>query len=53
MIEIVFLEKVLKVVGLEDWLVKLVMFCVISTNLSVIWNGEFRVFPARVETKTR
>lgn len=34
-----FLEQVLKAVGLEDPFIKLVMFCVSTTTLSVMWNG--------------
>lgn len=34
-----FREQVLKAVGLEDPFIKLVMFCVSTTTLSVMWNG--------------
>lgn len=35
-----FLEKVLEAVGFEDQLIKLIMFCICSSSLAIIWNGE-------------
>lgn len=35
-----FLEKVLRVMGLQEHLVKIIMFYVTLASLSVIWNGE-------------
>lgn len=35
-----FLRKILITVGFELKLVELIMFCLQSTKLSVIWNGE-------------
>lgn len=35
-----FLEKVLEIVGLEPNLINLIMFCVTTPSISLIWNGE-------------
>lgn len=39
-IEWPFLEEVLKIVGFNSKLLTIVMGCITSTQLSVIWNGE-------------
>lgn len=35
-----FLEQVLRKVGFQQQLIDLIMFCVTSAKLSVMWNGE-------------
>lgn len=35
-----FLEKVLVEVGFNDKLRQLILFCIKSSRLSIIWNGE-------------
>lgn len=35
-----FLEKFIKAVGFSPSIWKLIMFCVASTNLTLLWNGE-------------
>lgn len=44
-----FLEKVLGAAGLEEPLIKLIMFFVSFTTLSVIWNGEWtdKIYPTK------
>lgn len=37
-----FLEEVLNAVGLKAHLIKLIMFTVTSTTLSVVWNAEIQ-----------
>lgn len=39
-IEWPFLENVLGVIGLSPKLIQLIVWCVMSANLSVLWNGE-------------
>lgn len=37
-----FLENVLKAAGFEEYLIRLIMFCMSSTKLAVICNGKYR-----------